>query len=166
MSPGSPTNARNNYSPTGANLRRYLAAEGYLTLDMPDHALAELGQIPREAECLNVYRLRADILCRLKRFAEATDCYTLALGLAPASLGLLLGLAHCFRKTGDYEGAIQLLEPRAFQYREEPAILFALARVCALAGRAERCLLWLELAARVCPKFLAGRQPTRIFAAC
>lgn len=89
-------------------VRRLIAAEGYLELDMPDYALEEIDAVgdpgPFEAvvelirgEAYKGQRRYRDAIGPLKRAAELIP--------APHNRQAWLSLSECFRKDGDVETA-------------------------------------------------------------
>ncbi len=85
-------------------LRRLVAAEGYLELEMAEQALSELGGIedpgPYEAE---FHYLRGEAFRAQKRFAEAIEPLARAASLLPPMYKpfALRALGQCFRELGD-----------------------------------------------------------------
>lgn len=84
-------------------LRRLTAAEGYLDLEMPRHALAELDALddygPFEAA---VHFLRGQALKAEQRFEEAIGALQRAAEMIPAPHNSVawLSLSECFREQG------------------------------------------------------------------
>jgi hypothetical protein len=87
-------------------VRRLIAAEGYLELDLPSRSLAELDQIghPSEAGLLEpyVHYLRGESLKDLERFHDAINFLHEAARTIPAPFNssAWLSLGECFRHDG------------------------------------------------------------------
>jgi tetratricopeptide (TPR) repeat protein len=154
MSGGAAGNAgrRNREASFGAE-RRVEAARGYLALEMPEHALREIGQISDAGrytiECL---RLQADAYKSLLRFEEAVAAYARTLVEWPDCLPALLGIATSYRRLGQIGRAVAAVEEANRYHPNEPAVLFALARLYMLTGETSRALGWLGRAVRMCPE--------------
>ncbi|RMG37509.1 MAG: hypothetical protein D6725_08690 [Planctomycetota bacterium] len=125
------------------------AAVGYLTLQMPDHALAELRAVDDpDADARVFYQLRAEAY-RMKRLhAEALQDYERALQEAPDDPTLMLGMAWCYKRTGQLGKAIAITEAAYRIAPDKPLIMYNLACYLALAGDRERALAWLGRALR------------------
>lgn len=129
--------------------RRLLAAEGYLELEMPTHALRELrvrrAATEDDAESL---RLEGDAYFALEETENAANAYVRALEIGPVSAPLLIGLARALRRMGELGRAIEALE-QAYRLDDRNAmVLFDLACFHALSGEKERALSWLGRAIR------------------
>jgi tetratricopeptide (TPR) repeat protein len=154
MSGGAAENVgrRRNETTMGAD-RRIEAARGYLTLDMPEHALRELSHVPEaglyRAEGL---RLRGDALRALAQYEEASAVYTRTLAEWPDCLPALMGAAICYRRLGQLGRAVAAVEDANRLHPNEPAVLFALARFYVLTGETPRAMGWLGRAVRICPE--------------
>lgn len=132
--------------------RRIEAARGYLTLEMPEHALRELDKIPVSSRSrADGLRLRGDALRGLHRFEEAAAVYVRTLAEWPDCLPALMGAANCYRRLGQLGRAVAAVEDANRLHPNEPAVLFALARFYVLTGEAPRALGWLGRAIRMCP---------------
>jgi tetratricopeptide (TPR) repeat protein len=87
-------------------LRRLAAAEGYLDLDMPDHALEELEGI-EDAGVLEAPRqfLKGEALKAQQRYDEAIEPLRRAAQMIPAPHNKMvwLSLSECFRHRGQTE---------------------------------------------------------------
>lgn len=133
--------------------RHLEAARGYLALEMPEHALREIGQIGEKGrdavECL---RLKGDALKALLRDDDAVTAYTRTLIEWPECLPALLGIATCYRRLGQLGRAVAAAEDANRYHPNEPAVLFALARLYILTGETSRALGWLGRAVRMCPE--------------
>ena len=126
--------------------RRMEAAQGYLMLDLPDQALSELEEIAASDErTFDYHLLRGEALRSKTEHRAALDAFHLALEIRPADLSALMGLAWCFKRTGQLDRSIEtMLRAGA------PAVPTAIALDVPSAGsitpsKARRC----------------GRQPSR-----
>lgn len=130
--------------------RKLEAACGYLELNMPEHALRELSRIPDpESIPLDFHRLRGEGLRALDRFEEALEAYARALAANPEDIGVLAGMAWCYKRTGQLPKAIEAME-RAYQaHPKELIVLYNLACYFSLAGEKAQALAWLGRALRM-----------------
>lgn len=157
MSGGAAGNtSRHGYDAALGAERRIEAARGYLTLEMPEHALRELNEIPEagrnRVDCL---RLRGDALRGMSQFEAAIVAYTRTLAEWPDCLPALMGAANCYRRLGQLGRALAAVEDANRLHPNEPAVLFALARFYVLTGETRRGMGWLGRAIRVCPEVAA-----------
>ena len=84
-------------------VRRLFAAEGYLELGMPDHALAELKEIEDSAPVeASVQFLTGEAYRQQQRYEEAIGPLEKATRLIPAPHNKVvwLSLSDCFRRSG------------------------------------------------------------------
>jgi tetratricopeptide (TPR) repeat protein len=146
----------------GANTRaarRIEAARGYLSLEMPDHALKELAGVRNpDRHRFDLSRLRGDALRLLGRFSDAAFAYTRALAERPDALPALMGVAACYRHLGQIDRAAAAMEEANRFHPNEPAVLFSLARLYVLGGEPDRALGWLGRAVRMCPEIAAWAE--------
>ena len=166
MSGGTAGNARRRSREASMATDRHLeAARGYLALEMPEHALREIRQIGEEGryvlECL---RLKADAYKALFRFEDAVTAYTRTLVEWPDCLPALLGIATCYRRLGQVGRAVAAVEDANRYHPNEPAVLFALARLYMLTGETSRGLGWLGRAVRMCPEVAGWAEADADFA--
>ncbi len=86
-------------------------AEGYLELQMPEHALRSLEQVsePGTFRGLLMY-LRGMALRDLKRHEEAIPCLNEATELSPSNIGAWVCLAWCQKRTNRLHLAIESLQ--------------------------------------------------------
>jgi tetratricopeptide (TPR) repeat protein len=87
-------------------LKHLTAADGYLDLGMPDHAVAELEQVGPAGEVEPaVQYLLGQALKQQRRFREAIDCLHLAATQIPAPLnrGAWVALEECYLAEGEAE---------------------------------------------------------------
>ncbi len=122
---------------------------GYLILEMPDHALAELRAVDDpDAEPRLFYQLRAEAYRMKQLHAEALRDYERALREDPEDPTLMLGMAWCYKRTGQLGKAIAVTEAAYRVAPDKPLIMYNLACYLALAGDRERALAWLGRALR------------------
>ncbi len=130
--------------------KRFEAAEGYLLLQMVDHALAELRSVgdPGEVrydyhrllgEC---YRAREDWTTALTEFDR---CYA----LEPTNLHTLLAMAWCYKRLDRLPHAIAAMHEAYESHRDEPLVLYNLSCYYSLAGNKPQALSWLGRALRM-----------------
>jgi hypothetical protein len=106
MSTANPTTKPASHLVPQRIVRRLISAEGYLELDLPLRALAELDQVghPTEAGLLEpyVHYLRGESLKELERFHEAINFLHEAARTIPAPFNSAawLSLGECFRHDG------------------------------------------------------------------
>lgn len=126
------------------------AAEGYLTLSMPDHALRELERIDQPRMCLiPYYRTRAEALRQLGRHEEALQSYGRVLAEVPNDILALVGMAWCYKRLGRIGKAISATEQAYRVDAKNPLLLYNLACYYSLAGQREQALSWLGRALRM-----------------
>ena len=136
-------------------LRRLDAAEGYLLLNMTDHALAELWSIPDPAEAQfeyhqllgECYRARQDWAAALSEFDR---CYA----LQPQDLDVLMALAWCYKRLDRLPHAIAAMHEAYESHRDVPVVLYNLSCYYSLAGNKSQALSWLGRALRMERKLL------------
>lgn len=130
--------------------RKLEAACGYLELNMPEHALRELGRIPDpESIPLDFYRLRGEGLRALNRFDDALDAYHRALAIDSEDMGVLAGMAWCYKRIGQLDKAIEAMEQAYQSHPKELIVLYNLACYFSLAGEKAQALSWLGRALRM-----------------
>ena len=91
-------------------VRRLAAAEGYLELELPDYALAELDRVEDPGAFEGIAQLlRGEAYQAQSRFGEAIPALNRAAELFPAPFNhrALLGLSICYRENGQVELADQ-----------------------------------------------------------
>ena len=133
--------------------RRLEAARGYLTLDMPGHAIRELNEIRDAEECPFVFhQLRGEALRQQEKFAEALSAFKRANAEEPADLSVLMGMAWCYKRTDQLSRAITAMLESYRTAPREPIVLYNLSCYFALAGNKTQALSWLGRAIRMEPK--------------
>ncbi len=130
--------------------RHLLAAEGYVTLNMPDHALRELSQTQdlgdkRYAACM----LRGEALLLKNDLRKALDAFREAHIERSTELDALMRMAWCFKRIDQLPQAIDAMK-LAYQFHKDvPVVLYNLACYYSLAGEKEDALSWLGRAFRM-----------------
>ncbi len=137
-------------NPERQRQRKLEAACGYLELNMPEHALRELGRISdAESIPLEFNRLRGEALRALDRFDEALETYGRALAVDPEDISVLAGMAWCYKRTGQLSKAIEAMEQAYQAHPKELIVLYNLACYFSLAGEKAQALSWLGRALRM-----------------
>ena len=136
-------------------MRQLKAAEGYLTLNMPDHALRELRSIEDLGdERFNASLLRGEALLMKEEQRPALDAFRQAHLEKPTELLPLLKMAWCFKRTDQLPLAIDALK-LAYQFHKDvPIVLYNLACYYSLSGEKDEALSWLGRAFRMDRKLL------------
>jgi tetratricopeptide (TPR) repeat protein len=133
-------------------LRRLSAAEGYLMLDMHEHALRELrGIADPGSEVFRYYLLRAMSYRGLGDFHTAIDDYRQCQRLQPDDLDVLMGFAWCYKRIDDLSQSIAMMHEAYRTHPQEPIVLYNLSCYYSLAGQKSQALSWLGRALRMQP---------------
>ena len=135
------------FNPAALRKRRLSAAQGYLTLEMPEQALAELAAITSGETAGSVYfRLRGEAYRLLGRYQEALADFERERDAGRTDLSLLLGMAWCYKRIDQLDKSIEVMH-RAMQLSpEEPIVPYNLSCYYALAGERTQAFHWLERA--------------------
>jgi len=131
--------------------RRLLrAAEGYLDLDMADHALESLRRIVDPGpDPFTYYALQGQAWRSKREHHQALEWYQRAHELAPRDLNVLLEMAWCFKRIDRLDLSIETLR-EAYQFHMTvPVVLYNLACYYSLAGNKDQALSWLGRALRL-----------------
>ncbi|HEY0981109.1 tetratricopeptide repeat protein [Schlesneria sp.] len=130
--------------------RQILAAEGYLALNMPDHALRELGHIEDVGdERYNVSMLHGEALLMKGEMQPALDDFREAHKEKPTELNALMRMAWCYKRVDQLPRAIDAMK-LAYQFHKDvPVVLYNLACYYSLAGEKFEALSWLGRAFRM-----------------
>lgn len=126
------------------------AAEGYLMLDMPHHALESLDAIidPERAQFASHY-LRGMALRQLGDHQTALEAFDIAYEEKSDHLSLLLAMAWCYKRSDQLEKAIAMMQHAYAVSPTEPIVLYNLACYWALSGNKLQALSWLGRALRM-----------------
>ncbi len=128
------------------------AARGYLMLEMPDHALRELQRIGSSDEDLfDIFQLKGESLRQKKEHEEALSVFSRALEERPDDLTALMGMAWCYKRTGQLHNAISTMEQAYQSSPKEPIVLYNLSCYFCLSGDKTQALSWLGRALRMEP---------------
>lgn len=130
--------------------QRLAAAEGYLQLDMPDHALEQLRGIAELGELQFVWHLMRGECYRAKRdWAAALTEFRACYEVQPENLSVLLGQAWCYKRVDRLSDAIAIMHEALQKHAQQPIVLYNLACYYALAGDKPHALSWLGRALRM-----------------
>lgn len=137
-------------NPVNVRLRQLRAAEGYLILKMPDHALRELNHIEDiGTERYNESMLRGEALLLKGDQRRALDSFRQAHVEKPTDLQALMRMAWCFKRVDQISNAIDTML-LAYQFHKDvPVVLYNIACYYSLAGDKEDALSWLGRAFRM-----------------
>jgi len=128
------------------------AAQGYLMLDMPDHALRELRAIETpDFFRFEIAQLQGEALRQQEYYGEAIRAFSKALDVDASDLTVLLGMAWCFKRTGFLNRSIEMMERAYNVHPTEPIVLYNMACYFALDGDKTQSLSWLGRALRMEP---------------
>ena len=130
--------------------RHLEAAQGYLTLNMPDHALKEVACIvDPHADVFAVSSLRGEALRQKGDHASALISFRKASLESPDNIHVLMMLAWCYKRTDQLHRAISTMQ-RAYQIApEEAVVLYNLSCYFSLVGDKPNTLSWLGRALRI-----------------
>jgi tetratricopeptide (TPR) repeat protein len=143
------------FNPQKICVRQLQAAEGYIALNMPDHALRELDQIENIGNhAFNASMLRGEALLLKLDHHQALDAYRRAHFEKPTDLGPLLRMAWCLKRIDQLPQAIDTMK-LAYQFHKGvPLVLYNMACYYALAGDKENALSWLARSLRMDREYL------------
>lgn len=138
------------FNPEKLRFRQVKAAEGYLALSMPDHALRELDEISDVGnDQYRISMLKGEALQAKREHRLALDEFRLAHLDRPTDLHAMMGMAWCFKRIDQLHNAIDTMK-LAYQFHKEiPVVLYNLACYYALAGEKENALSWLGRSLRM-----------------
>ena len=92
-------------------LRQLMAAEGYLELTMPDHALREIESIDESGgQCYQTLMLRGEAWLLKEDQQRALDAFRLAHIENSTDLMALMRMAWCFKRTDQLPLAIETMK--------------------------------------------------------
>lgn len=130
--------------------RQLRAAEGYLSLGMPDHALEALTQVAEPGDdAFECSLLRGNALQAKRDHHQALIFFQQAQALNPGSLEALLGMAWCFKRIDRLDQSINSMRLAYESHPTVPLVLYNLACYYSLAGQKEQALSWLGRALRM-----------------
>jgi tetratricopeptide (TPR) repeat protein len=129
--------------------RRLLEAEGYIELNMFDHALDSLRGVKASGELeFEVLRLKGEALRGQGKHAEALAAFESAHAIHTDDVSVLMAMAWCYKRTDQLSQAIEATE---FAHQQQPrlaVLMYNLACYWTLAGDKSRALSWLGQALR------------------
>jgi tetratricopeptide (TPR) repeat protein len=136
------------FSNPGDPIRRKLhEAEGYLELDLPNHALRILqSRHDWSGQHFEACLIKGEALRRLARLRDAIPPLEIAARLRPGDSRVALALAWCYKRTNRLAQAIDALDHARREHPENPLLHYNLACYWSLAGQAGRALVELHLA--------------------
>lgn len=141
-------------SPRSRRDRLLKEAEGYLELEMADHALASLRLVDDPDRTLfKANYLRGKALQHLGRHEEALASFARAFAQDPDNVDLLMGMAWCYKRTDQLPKAITAMEQAYRIAPREAVILYNLSCYWSLAGNKTQALSWLGRALRMDKSF-------------
>ena len=118
--------------------RSLTAAQGYIELDMPEDALAELDSLPGgERECEQAMQLRLFILMRSQRWDEALAACARLREIYPEHIAGYIHGAFCLHERGKTAEARDLLLSGPAALEEEATYFYNLACYSAVLGDTE-----------------------------
>jgi tetratricopeptide (TPR) repeat protein len=130
--------------------KRISEAEGYLMLEMPEHALAALrGISDDEVENGTVSFLRGDALRHLGKHEQALQSFDRVYARDPDNVSLLMAMAWCYKRTDRLDRAIEAMEHAYRVSPKQPIVLYNLSCYWSLAGNKTQALSWLGRALRM-----------------
>ena len=118
-------------------------AEGYLELEMPEHALAALDRLSDRASieagesslASHAWYLRGESLRSMECYEEALGPLEKAARFAPKDTHVHLARAWCYKRTGQLQRAIDSLEHALQNDPEDALVVFNLSCYWSLAGQ-------------------------------
>ncbi|MAG94872.1 MAG: hypothetical protein CMJ48_14180 [Planctomycetaceae bacterium] len=130
--------------------KRLEAARGYLMLGMADHALKELNGIDDPEKCpFAVNQLRGEAFQSKEDYTSALKAFRRAYAENPKDVDILLGMAWCYKRTGQLARSISAMEEAYHSDPEQPIVLYNMSCYFALAGNKAQSLSWLGRALRM-----------------
>ena len=132
-------------------------AEGYLELDMPQHALTALDRLTdlsaleagESSLAADAWYLRGEALRALQRYEEALVPLEQAARCAPQDNHVHLARAWCYKRTDQLRRAIDALEQALQNDPDDALIVFNLACYWSLAGQRGLALSFLARALEI-----------------
>jgi tetratricopeptide (TPR) repeat protein len=126
------------------------AAEGYVMLEMPRHALRALTGVSDDAEDrFELHKLRGEALRLEEEYEAALVAFDKAHSESPDDVSVLLGMAWCYKRSDQLQRAIDVMEQAYRAAPQESIVLYNLACYFALDGNKASSLSWLGRALRM-----------------
>ncbi len=131
--------------------RRLLeAAEGYLTLGLPENALESLNCVRAPQTALfEFHYLKGQIRREQLRHYDALEEFDIAFSNNPDDVSLLMAMAWCYKRTNQLPRAITSMEMAQRIAPHDALIQYNLSCYLSLAGNTHDCLRWLGRALRL-----------------
>lgn len=138
------------FNPDKIRARQLRAAEGFLELDMPDHALRELNRIADVGdERFPISLMRGEAFRVKQEHRLALDAFRQAHLEKPTDLSAMFGMAWCLKRIDQLPQAINVMK-LAYQFHKDQAeVLYNLACYYSLAGEKDNALSWLGRSLRM-----------------
>lgn len=132
--------------------RHLMAAEGYVALEMYEHALRELRTIAAPGELQQTYRLlKAEAHRGLQDWSAALEEFELCALAEPRNLDVLMGMAWCLKRLNQLSRAIAMMHDAYQSHSDVPVVLYNLSCYYALGRQRTQALSWLARALRMEP---------------
>jgi Flp pilus assembly protein TadD len=129
-------------------------AEGYLELDMAEHALDVLDRLGDRARWSpHALYLRGEALRELERYEQAVRPLRRAAKADPDNPHVWLALGWCHKRTGRIDLAVKTMERAVEAEPDNPLVHYNLACYLSLAGDKERALAHLSQAFALDPYY-------------
>lgn len=131
------------------------AAEGYLELEMPSHALEALNRLSPDDLSSNgvALHLQGEALRALGRFGDAIIPLKQAAEGSPDDFHLWLALGWCYKRIGRVDMAIESLEEALEANPNEAIVHYNLACYWSLAGNKRNAMVFLTQAFELDPNY-------------
>ena len=129
-------------------------AEGYLELELPQHAIEALSRLGELSE-LDAHGqfLLGEALRMMERFREALVPLRKAAKADPDNVHAYFALGWCYKRTGQLDRAITALERALKKSPREPLVHYNLACYFSLTGNKQRALHSLSQALQIDPDY-------------
>lgn len=122
------------------------SAEGYLELEMPEHALAAVSRLSAAEMNGIAFHLKGEALRALGRYTEAIPLLRQAADGAPSDVHIWIALGWCYKRINRIDMAIESLEEGLEADPNLAIIHYNLACYWSLAGNQRNALLFLRQA--------------------
>jgi Flp pilus assembly protein TadD len=131
-------------------VRRLEAAQGYLMLNMPDHALKEVASIiDPHVDVFAVSSLRGEALRQKGDHASALISFRKASLESPENIQVMMMMAWCYKRTDQLHRAIAMMQRAYHVAPREAVVLYNLSCYFSLVGDKPNALSWLGRAIRI-----------------